>query len=200
MMDKFLLEKVVKQLKSKEVIFDEGLSDAEIQHIEAINEFFFPPDLKAFLQYALPISREQRGYIDYFPKWRSDPATIVRTSQKNVLDGIIWTLENHDAFWLNRWGTRPTNISDAVAIIRRDYETAPLLVPVFGHRYMPTRPRSRGNPVFSIVGVDIVTYGMDLLAYLKKEFQLNDLAAVKSQPIKIEFWDDLLVYNNTPLF
>jgi hypothetical protein len=204
-MDQFLLAQVVKLLKTKGVTFDEGLSDAEIQHIEAKNEFFFPPDLKAFLQYALPVSIEQetfdkRRLTSNFPAWRSKPDTLVKTFQANLLEGIIWSFEHHDNFWLERWGERPAQEADAIEIIRRDFATAPILVPVFIHRCIPSKPRQAGNPVYSIVGTDIITYGMNLLDYFKEEFHLTSIAAVKPQRVKIEFWEDLWVRNNTPLF
>jgi hypothetical protein len=46
------------------VIFQPGLSDGEIAHIEARYGFRFPPDYRAFLTRALPVSS---GFID----WRS---------------------------------------------------------------------------------------------------------------------------------
>jgi hypothetical protein len=199
-MDKFLLEQLVQQLKYNGAAFEEGLTDAEIQNIEAKNGFFFPSDLKAFLQYALPVSIEQHGRIDYFPRWRLNPDSLVKTFQKNLLNGIIWQLEHNNRFWLERWGTKPSNLTEAAAIIRRDYETAPILVPVYGHRCIASRPKAAGNPVFSIVGIDIIIYGTNLLNYFKKEFHLKALVAVKSKPIKIDFWQDLWAHNNTPLF
>lgn len=46
------------------VQFEAGLSDAEVTGVEERFDFVFPPDLRAFLQHALPVSHG-------FPNWRS---------------------------------------------------------------------------------------------------------------------------------
>ncbi len=63
---KITLEKAV-------VIFKQGLSEEEIIQIEEDFHFLFPPDLKGFLSYALPISR---GFMN----WRSNSRESIKKS------------------------------------------------------------------------------------------------------------------------
>ncbi len=50
------LQTVVGELQSKGVTSEEGLSDDEVHQVERNYELKFPPDLRAFLQFAIPVS------------------------------------------------------------------------------------------------------------------------------------------------
>ena len=54
---------VKEKLQEAGVIFERGLSEAEIQFVEQSFGFQFPPDLKAFLSFALPTGKR-------WPNWR----------------------------------------------------------------------------------------------------------------------------------
>jgi len=56
---------LIELLKEKNVIFSDGLKDAEIEAIQQKYGFQFPPDLRNFFQTAVP-----QGYR--FFNWRSD--------------------------------------------------------------------------------------------------------------------------------
>ena len=56
---------LIELLDAKNVIFADGLTDAEVLQIESRRGFRFPDDLRDFLQTAVPT-----GY--HFTKWRSD--------------------------------------------------------------------------------------------------------------------------------
>jgi hypothetical protein len=58
------LRLLVNELQPKGVAFKAGLRNDEISRIERDYEFRFPPDLREFLQFALPIS-------EGFPNWRA---------------------------------------------------------------------------------------------------------------------------------
>ena len=53
---------LIELLRNKGIIFTKGLSDKEILDIEETFMFIFPPDLKLFLQIALPISN---GFVNW---------------------------------------------------------------------------------------------------------------------------------------
>ena len=55
---------LVEQLRDRAVAFDTGLTDTEVEAAESRFGIRFPPDLRAFLQTALP-----RG--ESFPDWRT---------------------------------------------------------------------------------------------------------------------------------
>jgi hypothetical protein len=118
-------------------------------------------------------------------------------SKNGVLEGFVWQLEQDESFWLNRWDARPPDLAEAIAIVQKDYLNAPTLIRIFSHRFIPSRPNTAGNPVFSIAGVDVVHYGTDLLNYVDKEFHVGmSIPRIKS-PQYIEFWDDFLSQNRT---
>ncbi len=64
------------------------------------------------------------------------------------------------------------------------------VVPIFGHRYIPSFPLEEGNPVFSVYQMDIIYYGYDLANYLSVEFQfvLPENFNVPDTPRRIGFW------------
>jgi hypothetical protein len=86
-------------------------------------------------------------------------------------------------------------LSEAIAIVETDFATAPVLIPIFGHRYIPSRPHAAGNPIFSVAGVDIIHYGKNLFHYLDHEFRLDNSISLVSRPPPIDFWDDFLSQN-----
>lgn len=59
-----------------------GLSDAEVRSIEERLGLRFPPDLRSFLQFVVPV----RG--DQFSNWREDPLQEFETDQDWLLRGI----------------------------------------------------------------------------------------------------------------
>ncbi len=143
-------------LKKAGVVFTEGLSDAELNAIEARGRFVFPPDLRAFLRAALPLSH---GFVD----WRAMSDAQLAEYLDAPFEGIAFDIEVN-IFWLPEWGQRSDVLEDALAIARAAFDAAPRLIPILGHRYIPDRPREAGNPVFSVVQTDIVVYGASLAA------------------------------------
>jgi len=73
------------------VEFDAGLTDAEVALVESWFSFRFPPDLRAFLQTALP-----RG--PQFPDWRSGDKAILRDWLDRPRQGVLSDIE-HNGFW-----------------------------------------------------------------------------------------------------
>ena len=48
--------------------------------------------------------------------------------------------------------------------------TAPMLIPITGHRYLLANSLEAGNPVLSVYGSDIICYGSNLRNLLLLEF------------------------------
>lgn len=94
-MEETYLKTLVEQLEEKDISFAVGLSDTEIKEIEPIFRFNFPPDLKAFLQYALPVSK---GFLN----WREDAEKEIRDRLEWPLEGMCFDIE-HNTFWLKAW-------------------------------------------------------------------------------------------------
>ena len=124
------------------VKFDSGMTAVELEAAEARFAFTFPPDLRAFLAFALPTGGSA-------PTWRDlENPGLIRTMGW-PLEGMCFDIENN-VFWPDEWGERPVELAEAFEIARGHVALAPKLIPVFGHRYLPDRPATAGNPVFSV--------------------------------------------------
>lgn len=161
--------------------FDLGLTDAEIDTIEKRFGFSFPPDYRDFLQCALP-----RG--PQFPDWRCDDNMALRQWLDLPRQGVLFDVE-HNGFWLNEWGTRPSTLDGALREVNELLKSAPQLIPIYGHRMIPDEPQMEGNPVFSVHQTDIIHYGFDLADYLRHEFNLPGRQPWPEQVRPIRFWD-----------
>lgn len=181
---------LIQKLRNQGVTFTNGLSDLEVVEIQSRYEITFPPDLKTFLQTALPISS---GFVD----WRNSNPNHVKKIQsvlKAPLEGIIFDIKHND-FWHDDWGTKPSDQQLAIEICSRYVHQAPTLIPIYSHRYIPSSPDQQGNPVFSVYQTDIIYYGANIIQYLLIEFGLKKYKEVNDEPIEyIPFWSDLVGY------
>jgi len=189
-MNKQQTEEIIRILISKDVKFDDGLTDDEILKIELEFDIKFPPDYKLFIQTALPISEE-------FVNWR-EALYSIETKSKILsklawpLDGLLFDLQSNN-FWIDAWGDMPDNYYEKEIIAKRYYASSPQLIPVYSHRYIPSEPSESGNPIFSVYQMDIIYYGYDLATYLATEFHftLPDNFTPPEEPIReIKFWSD----------
>ena len=161
--------------------FAEGLSDAEVHRAEENYGFQFPPDLRAFLQTALPLGSPP------FPNWRLADDPYIREALSLPLHGILFDVEH--GIWLPEWGQRPKLMEEAKALVEEHVKKAPRLIPIYRHRMMPDRPHLTGNPVLSIHQTDIIYYGFDLDDYFRHEFGLLGRKPWPPTVRSIEFWD-----------
>ena len=166
-----------------------GLTDTELERAEAVIGGKFPPDLREFLAFGLPIGKRA-------PNWREPDSESIREQLAWPFDGMAFDIENN-VFWLRDWGPRPTELKDALEIARKHVSAAPKLIPIFGHRYIPAEPELAGNPVFSVYQTDIIYYGTDLMKYFLCEFnQLTYEDAVRADAREVRFWSKLVEANN----
>ena len=191
------LEQLNLTLRNRQVDFEPGLTDAEVTQVETRYGFRFPPDLRQFLQYALPISKQ-------WVNWRENDEDIIRERLAWPVEGMCFDIEMN-GFWMRAWGDRPTSLGDAVHIAKQAVLKAPFLIPIVGHRYLPDEPNEAGNPVLSVYQTDIIYYGNDLVDYFANEFKYRGpdeeekhrwqsprpVWATKSvRPVR--FWDDII--------
>jgi hypothetical protein len=159
-------------LKRNRVVFATGLSDLEIDGVQKTFGFKFPPDLRALLQTEMPIGFEL-GQGGSFANWRDGDMAQLQASLDWPFEGLAFDIENN-AFWLAEWGSKPTNVRDAIEVAREHFKAAPSLIPIYSHRYLPADPRLPGNPVFSVYQSDIIIYGRDLWDYFRHEFETEE--------------------------
>ncbi len=142
--------------------FEAGLSPAELARAERRFGFTFPDDLGALLMFALPVGL-------HFPNWRNLDDPELARSLSWPLEEIWFDVQNGH-FWPGEWGAKPADAAAAYKELRRRVASAPRLIPIYGHRYMPDRPHTSGNPVLSVYQTDIICYGTDLENYFHNEF------------------------------
>lgn len=167
---------------------DPGLSDAEVQGIENRLCFTFPPDLRAILQFVVPIGGQ-------WPNWRGGNDHDISSRLNWPLNGIRFDVESN-GFWLDEWGPKPRETNQRLELLRHVLGRAPRLVPVYSHRFIPAEPLDAGNPVFSVHQTDIIIYGNDLADYFHREFGIPLPEAAARQPRPIRFWSDALAWRD----
>jgi|SRR5579872_5195147 len=183
---------LIHRLREKGIEFADGLSVGELEESQKRYNVRFPPDLAEFLFIALPISKN-------FPNWRTGftETSAGANSIEQILhwpaDGILFDVR-HDEFWLASWGDRPASISEALVEASRRIALAPPLIPVWGHRFLPSEPLSAGNPVLSVMQTDIIYFGDDLASYFSREFGIEFPLKTNGQhaPRRIRFWSDVI--------
>jgi hypothetical protein len=181
---------IIQLLSGKGVHFESGLTDDEILQAEAKFNFRFPPDLKLFLQTALPIN-------DRFVDWRlglesKEEADKITERFNWPLEGMLFDIDKNN-FWINNWGERPGDYTERVIIAKKHYETYPKLIPIYSHRYISERPNESGNPIFSVHQMDIIYYGINLEHYFANEFRYTESGDYELEEYpekKIEFWSE----------
>ncbi|XVE86937.1 hypothetical protein DITRI_Ditri18aG0075300 [Diplodiscus trichospermus] len=193
---------LINHLKSLNIPILPGLTDQEFSSIESNFHFTFPPDLRSILQEGLPADPS-------FPNWRSSSP-----QQLNILLNLPFlslsknvTLHN---FWLDSWGPKPSDSNEALALVRKLLQTAPLLVPIYRNCYIPSTPNMAGNPVFYVDGEEVRILSFDIsrffqeVEFLRKGGVFKPFMRKKTNSVnknvpawaataarRIEFWTDV---------
>lgn len=176
--------------------FVAGLTEEQFDKAEDCLGGKFPPDLKAFLSFGVPVHQDGTRDDD-FPRWDQSPIAEVLESQRMIENALIFDIEN-SSFWCSAFGERPEDDSHAKEIAIKVIRSWPPLVRVFGHRYMPTFPEKENNPIISMQQPsDTVFYGFNLEDYLTREFDLpfESLEVPFEDYPKIPYWGDFFGLN-----
>jgi hypothetical protein len=163
-----------------------GFTTAELAAVEDQAGVRFPPDLGELLRETVPTGPQ-------FPEWRTRARESVVRFREQVIDGFRFGVIQNDV-WLRAWGERPDD-SDVGEVIAQLVRDAPALIPVYGHRAIPSEPPEAGNPVFSIVQTDVMIFGSNLREYLINEFKPRSPGGAVARSVEvrtIRFWDSLL--------
>ena len=157
-----------------------GLSERELDAVEARFGFAFSADHRVFLAAGLPHGSPR------WPDWRNgDPDDLAGRLARPV-EGVLFDVE-HARFWHPTWPSRPAETSDALRVARAELATVPQLVPVYGHRYLPGTAGEYGHPVLSVWQTDIIVYGNDLADYVRHEFT-GSASNAPAARTAVDFW------------
>jgi hypothetical protein len=177
------LNQIKAVLERAGVAFAPSLSHSEFSAVEARHGFQFPPDFRSFLAFAMPTGGK-------FPEWRNP-------GSQSLIEAFAWPLEGlwfdvkQNSLWLPEWGSKPADDVSAYRHLDELVQGAPKLIPIQGHRYMPSRPFESGNPVLSVYQSDIICYGLNLEDYFHNEysFHFGRLGyQLSDEPKSVEFW------------
>ena len=162
------------KLKIKGIKFKNGLTETEINVIEKIYDFIFPESLRKIYSVAIPFSEDIDNAAG-FPNW-TDFSEVNIAKIKERIHAPLQRL------YLDK------SLCD---MMTKTAAKAPLLIPLYSHRYMPTIDGMNAPPVISAVGRDIIYYGDNLYEYLQNEF-LNECFIIPQNRPYIPFWSDII--------
>ncbi|KAJ7560189.1 hypothetical protein O6H91_04G117700 [Diphasiastrum complanatum] len=87
------------------------------------------------------------------------------------------------SFWWKQWGPRPESTGKAAQTARTALKKVPILIPVYGHCFIPAQPNHTGNPIFFVYRTEISYCGLDVAEFLYRtdlvssQFNLPTLTA-----------------------
>lgn len=181
-----IYEESIKLLKRQGVKFEVGLTVEEVTKIEDIYKIKFPKSLREFLMIVLPISK---GFFN----WRNleqDNVMFIKKVINRPIEDVDELAE--DVYWCDDWGEEPENEMDIALIVRERLKSAPKLIPVYEHRYIPMIIEDN-PPIISIHDIDIIYYGQNLEDYFKVEFGGKEQSEIEFENINpIPFWSDIM--------
>ena len=181
-----MYEKILDLFKEKKVVLEDGLTSAEVVEIERIYGIVFPKSLQDFLMTVLPVSQG-------FYNWRNKEQANVELIKSVINQPIRYIDENpEEIYWCEDWGKEPEDSTVFKNEVKKRLKSAPKVMPVFSHRYMPTTDEEN-PPVLSIQGSDVIYMGEDIEDYFNVEFgakKQNEIDFLKINPIA--FWSDLM--------
>lgn len=153
-----------------------GLTEGELTRIERDYDFEFADDHRAFLSAGLPLNiptAQGETMRAPWPDWRDGEPGDLHKQLDRPVSGVLFDVENNGV-WLDSWGARPADTTQAVSIARGHLAQAPKMIPIYAHRYLPAGRGTYGNPVLSIYQTDIIFYGTDLADYINSDSPWQD--------------------------
>jgi len=156
-----------------------GMTDEQIDSIEAKHNITFMPEHRAFLRILHTVDRkevieyEEEGEIkthqrSFFYNWMEDDDEIVSTLSwpyRTILEDVLPS----QGVWLKSWDVRPLCIKEKERIFADWYAKAPKLLPISSHRFLVSEVDLSDRPVLSVYGSDTIVYGWDFRLYLLNE-------------------------------
>ena len=179
-------EKIINLLKKKNIVLDIGLAFDELVEIENIYGVKFPNSLRNFLMTTLPISKG-------FYNWRNKEQENVEFIKSVINQPIKYINEMpEEIYWCEEWGEKPEDGEIFNSEVKRRLQSAPKLLPIFQHRYIPVI-LEEDPPIISVHGGDIIYMGENLEDYIEIEFGGKKQNEINFSKINsIPFWTDIM--------
>ena len=182
------ISRIISLYEEANIKVEKGLSNKQLELAEEYYKVIFPPDLKELLGAIRPT----QSFFD----WSDFSETNVNLLNERLtwpIVGALFDVENNN-FWLKSWGEKPSGLEDKLLIAKKQMEAVPKLIPIMGHRYIPSEPNETDNPIYSVYQMDIVIYGENLWEYFELEFRKKQYSDIEFSLIKeVLFWHDIIV-------
>ena len=180
---------IINGMRKKGIFFSTGMSEETIKRIEKVYKITFPERLKEFYKIGVPVPTCNES----FPAWTDFQKKNVQKIYDKINKPISsLKLAVMKGYWVAEWGMRP---NDPVCLERKYDQiakSAPILIPIYSHHYVPVISGVENPPILSAVGQDIVMYGYDLASYLRIIFlgQVADYG--QTRIAEIPFWGTVI--------
>lgn len=186
---KKLSRKLIQQLQKRGIKFEQGLTQSEIKKIESEYSLKLPQDFIDFYTHVVLIG-------DLFYNWRDFSKENISKNKekmtKYIEQGITFDIENNN-FWYKKWGRKPLDKHQQLAVFFKEFAHIPKLIPIYGHRFMPTTIANNAElPIISVSQTDVIYYGHNILDFLERQFLEKDPMNVEQAYETIPFWTDLI--------
>lgn len=182
------IENLARQLTSFGFEVAEGLTKPRIDDISSAFGWEIPADLRRLLAICVPVTApsKQGPFVD----WRRNPKDIASETLARMTRTLEFDIRNC-GYWCSEFGEKPVDTDKSVERARAVVSSWPPLIPVFGHRMMPSEVVGARTPVLSVSQfIDTIVYGNDLYDYFIREFRLP--ISVESEgsitPVSIPKW------------
>ncbi|CAE7168936.1 unnamed protein product [Symbiodinium necroappetens] len=184
-----VIDELIHNMRAAGVAFSEGMTDEEVRQAEENCKIRFPPDLKLFLQTAMPEGPE-------FPNWRRTVAVSVHDHHAVMRDDIHARLGGVQSFWYTEWGPRPEDRTERASLTARHLKGVPRLIPVYRHHFVVSGTPA-GQPVLGVADpCRMCLLATDLAAYFSLIFNFRPVRPYLNCPVvtatfwgEIEKWD-----------
>ncbi|MCU1245941.1 MAG: uncharacterized protein JWN02_1851 [Acidobacteria bacterium] len=160
-----------------------GLGEEQLAAIEEQFGFRFPADLRTLLAAFVPAG-------EGFPDWHRPQTQAMLEWLAEPAEGLAFDVEENE-IWPPAWGERPDEPDEAIEEAYRLVALAPILIPLQGDRYLPSRPTEGGNPVFAVDQSEVELVAPDLGWFLHDELGASAPAWERPRPRAIELWSEL---------
>lgn len=182
---------LIHRLEKTGLHFRPGLTEDEAQKIEETYAVRLPDSLRKLYSIAVPTADER------FPDWTNFSPENTEAIRTRMREPYVWLEKDvENGYWVPCWGEKPTDKAERDARLSEVLAHAPVLLPLFGHRYLPAVEGVEDSPVLSSVGCDTIFYGSSLTEWLKIEF-LSSSHSIPSEKAKnVPFWSDLIAFND----
>ncbi|CAE7748608.1 unnamed protein product [Symbiodinium sp. CCMP2456] len=180
-----VIDELIHNMRAAGVAFSEGMTDEEVRQAEENCKIRFPPDLKLFLQTAMPEGPE-------FPNWRRTVAVSVHDHHAVMRDDIHSRLGGVQSFWYTEWGPRPEDRTERASLTARHLKGVPRLIPVYRHHFVVSGTPA-GQPVLGVADpCRMCLLATDLAAYFSLIFNFRPVRPYLNCPVvTATFWGEI---------